>query len=89
MSINRNRKPTQLYDLLVAEATVPVRGLFVLVCVFGIGIGPANLWLLSRYKRRIWLWWNVPVLSLLTCLAVFRLLGGLRRLARDMARRPA
>ena len=25
----------------------------------------------SRYKRRIWLWWNVPAISLLTCLAVF------------------
>ena len=39
--------------------------------LFGVGIGPANLWLLSRYKRRIWLWWDVPVISLLTCLAVF------------------
>ena len=64
-------KPGNLYDLLVAEATVPVRGLFVLVLLFGVGIGPANLWLLSRYKRRIWLWWNVPAISLLTCLAVF------------------
>ena len=66
-----DQKPIGLYDLLVAEATVPVRGLFVVVCVFAVGIGPANLWLLSCYKRRIWLWWNVPVLSLLTCLAVF------------------
>ncbi len=64
-------KPRNLYDLLVAEATVPVRGLFVLVLLFGVGIGPANLWLLSRYKRRIWLWWNVPAISLLTCLVVF------------------
>ena len=64
-------KPGNLYDLLIAEATVPVRGLFALVLLFGVGIGPANLWLLSRYKRRIWLWWNVPVISLLTCLAVF------------------
>jgi hypothetical protein len=64
-------RPSNLYELLVAEATVPVRGLFVLVLLFGIGIGPANLWLLSRYKRRIWLWWNVPAISLLTCLLVF------------------
>ena len=42
-----------------------------LVLLFGICIGPANLWLLSRYKRRIWLWWNVPAISLLTCMLVF------------------
>ena len=64
-------KPGNLYNLLIAEATVPVRGLFVLVMLFGVGIGPANVWLLSRYKRRIWLWWNVPAISLLTCLIVF------------------
>ena len=65
-------KPTfSLDEFLVAETTVPVRGLFVLVLLFAVGIGPANLWLLSRYKRRIWLWWNVPAISLLTCLVVF------------------
>jgi hypothetical protein len=64
-------KPAKSQRLLVAETTVPVRGLFVLVLAFGIGIGPANLWLLSRYKRRVWLWWNVPAISLVTCLAVF------------------
>jgi len=66
-----NEKPTNLFDLLVANATVPVRGLFVLVLLFGVGIGPANLLLLSRFKRRIWLWWNVPAISALTCLLVF------------------
>ena len=45
--------------------------MFALVLLFAVGIGPANLWLLSRFKRRIWLWWNVPAISLLTCLAVF------------------
>ncbi len=63
--------PDNRYDLLVAETTIPVRGLFVLVLLFGVCIGPANLWLLSKYKRRIWLWWNVPAISLLTCLTVF------------------
>jgi hypothetical protein len=64
-------RPTNLFDLLVKEATVPIRGLFMLVLLFGVGIGPVNIWLLSRYKRRIWLWWNVPAISFLTCLAVF------------------
>ncbi len=63
--------PNNLYGLLVAETVVPVRGLFLLVLLFSVGIGPANLWLLSRYKRRVWLWWNVPALALLTCLVIF------------------
>lgn len=65
------QKPSDPHGLLIGETTVPIRGLFVLVLVFGICIGPANLWILSRYKRRIWLWWNVPAISLLTCLVVF------------------
>jgi len=65
-----NQRPDKLFDLLVAEATIPVRGLFVLVMLFGLGIGPANIWLLTKYKKRIWLWWNVPAISLLTCLMV-------------------
>ena len=44
------QKPANLGDLLVKEATVPVRGLFVLVLVFAVGIGPANVWLLSRIQ---------------------------------------
>ena len=63
--------PSNNDNLLVSQTTVPIRGLFVLVLLFGICIGPANLWLLSRYKRRIWLWWNVPAVSLVTCLTVF------------------
>ncbi|MBN1395839.1 MAG: hypothetical protein JW959_12525 [Pirellulales bacterium] len=64
-------RPNNLNDMLIAEASVPVRGLFVLVLLFGVGIGPVNLWLLARHKRRIWLWWNVPAISLITCLLVF------------------
>ena len=64
-------KPRDLYGLLIGEASVPVKGLFVLVLLFTVGIGPVNIWILSKYRRRIWLWWNVPAVSLLTCLAVF------------------
>jgi hypothetical protein len=38
---------------------------------FAILIGPVNLYVLSRKKRRIWLLWTVPCFSLITCLAVF------------------
>ena len=49
---------------------IPVRGLFLLMLLFAVVIGPVNLIVLSRQKRRIWMLWTVPVISLLTCLAV-------------------
>jgi len=64
-------RPSELHDLLVAETMVPVRGLFLLMVLFSAAIGPVNVWLLSKYRKRIWLWWNVPAISLVTCLAVF------------------
>jgi hypothetical protein len=56
---------------VVEEAGVPVRGLFVLMLLFAITIGPVNLWLLGRKDRRIWMLWTVPTISGATCLAVF------------------
>ncbi|MFO0928270.1 MAG: hypothetical protein U0736_14730 [Gemmataceae bacterium] len=50
---------------------MPIRGLFLLMIVFAIVIGPVNLVVLTRRKRRIWLLWTVPALSLLFCAAVF------------------
>jgi hypothetical protein len=55
---------------VVANLGTPVRGLFALMLLFGIGIGPVNLYLLSRKKRRIWMLWTVPAISLVTCLTV-------------------
>ncbi|MCY2931076.1 MAG: hypothetical protein NTV86_16630 [Planctomycetota bacterium] len=56
----------------VTEGTkIPVRGLSVLMILFAILIGPVNLVLLSRWKRRIWMLWIIPAVSLLTCAAVF------------------
>ena len=56
---------------VVDDFGIPVRGLFLLMLVFAIVIGPMNLILLSRKRRRIWMLWTVPVISLTTCLAVF------------------
>jgi hypothetical protein len=56
---------------VVDDVGIPVRSLFLLMVVFSIVIGPANLWLLGRKDRRIWLLWTVPSISFLTCLAVF------------------
>jgi hypothetical protein len=56
---------------VVSDLEVPVRGLLLLVICFAVGIGPVNVWLLSRRQKKMWLWWNVPAVSLATCLAVF------------------
>jgi hypothetical protein len=53
------------------DTGIPVRGLFVLMVAFAVAIGPVNLWLLDRKKKRILLLVTVPAVSLLTCAAVF------------------
>ena len=59
-------------DVLISQKLrVPLRGLFVVVLVFAVGIGPVNLYLLSRRGNRMWLWWNVPAISVVTCLGIF------------------
>ena len=56
---------------VIDDFKVPIKGLFVLIMVFAIVIGPLNIYLLSKWQKRIWLLWNVPAVSLLTVLAVF------------------
>ncbi|HEY7330593.1 MAG TPA: hypothetical protein VH592_23335 [Gemmataceae bacterium] len=56
---------------IIEDLGVPIKGLFVLMFLFALGIGPVNIFVLSRLKRRIWLLWTTPVLSLCTCVAVF------------------
>lgn len=49
---------------VVEDFGAPVRGLFGLIVVFGILIGPVNLALLAKSNRRIWMLWTVPAISL-------------------------
>ena len=56
---------------VVSGLGIPVRGLFFLMLLFAVAIGPVNLIVLSRKKRRIWMLWTTPAISLITCLAVF------------------
>jgi hypothetical protein len=56
---------------VIDDLGVPVKGLFVLMLAFTILIGPINLVLLTKQNRRMWMWWTVPSISLVTCLAVF------------------
>ena len=48
-----------------------MRGLLLVVLLFAVLIGPANLFILSRKRRQIWLFWTVPLLSLLASVSVF------------------
>jgi hypothetical protein len=66
------RTPTEANEAfpVVASLTIPLRGMFLLMLIFAIVIGPVNLFVLARRKRRIWMLWTVPVVSVVTCLAV-------------------
>src|SRR5262249_49818249 len=55
----------------VDDLGVPVRGLFAMMCLFAAVIGPGNVWVLSKWNRRIWLLWTVPAVALPTCACVF------------------
>ncbi len=56
---------------VVDNLGVPVIGLFVLMILFSVALGPVNLVVLSKKKKRIWMLWTVPAISGVTCLAVF------------------
>lgn len=56
---------------VIEELGIPIKGLFVLMFLFTLAIGPINLLVLTRLKRRLWLLWTTPAISLFTCLAVF------------------
>ncbi len=55
---------------VVKELGIPVRGLFVVMLLFAVTIGPVNLIVLAKMRKRMWLLWTVPVISLFTCLVV-------------------
>ncbi len=55
---------------VMESVNIPVRGLLLIMLLFVIVIGPVNLLVLSKKKKRMWLLWTVPLISLLTCLAV-------------------
>jgi hypothetical protein len=55
---------------VVERIGIPVRGLFVLMLMFVVVIGPINLLWLARKRKKIWMLWTVPAIALVTCLAV-------------------
>jgi len=56
---------------VIGSLLIPVRGMFYFLLVFSILIGPVNLIVLARIKRRIWTLWTIPCVSAITCVAIF------------------
>jgi hypothetical protein len=56
---------------VVEELGTPVRGLFLLMLLFVVVIGPVNYLLLARRRKKVWLWWTVPAISVAASLGVF------------------
>jgi hypothetical protein len=48
----------------VHDAPIPVRGLLLFVISFVVVVGPVNLFFLDRWRRRAWVLWTVPAISL-------------------------
>jgi len=56
---------------VIPNLGIPIRGLFALVIIFAVVIGPVNLVLLSRKKKKIWMLWTVPLISITGSISVF------------------
>jgi hypothetical protein len=56
---------------VVDSLAVPARGIFLLMLVFAILIGPVNVFFFSKRGKRMRLFWTVPLVSLLTSGVVF------------------
>ena len=56
---------------VVENLKVPTRGIVVVMLAFIIVIGPVNIIVLNRCKRRTWMLWTIPAISFATTLLVF------------------
>jgi hypothetical protein len=56
---------------VVENLKIPTRGIVVIMLVFIILIGPVNIIVLNRRKRRTWMLWTIPAISFATTLIVF------------------
>lgn len=56
---------------VVENVKIPLRGIVFVMLAFVVAIGPANIILLNRHKRRTWMLWTIPAISVATTLVVF------------------
>ena len=55
----------------LTKENTSLRGFYLLMIFFSILLGPLNLFLLARIKKRIWLLWTVPAISVATSFFIF------------------
>ncbi len=59
-------------DFPVVESLgIPARGLFLIMLLFAILIGPMNFLFISKKGKRIRILWTVPLISLAACVGIF------------------
>ncbi|MFI4861944.1 MAG: hypothetical protein ACIAXF_14845 [Phycisphaerales bacterium JB063] len=56
---------------VIEDQGIPARGLLFMMVLFAILIGPVNLIVLHKLRRRLWTLWTVPAMSLLFSATVF------------------
>jgi hypothetical protein len=56
---------------VVENLRVPTRGIVILMLLFILVVGPANIFLLNRKQRRTWMLWTIPTISFAATLLVF------------------
>jgi hypothetical protein len=56
---------------IVDSLKVSPRGIVIIMLLFIIAIGPVNIIMLNRMKRRTWMLWTIPAISLATTGVVF------------------
>ncbi|HEX5400407.1 MAG TPA: hypothetical protein VFY06_15270 [Verrucomicrobiae bacterium] len=56
---------------IVESLKIPTRGIVFIMLLFIIAIGPVNIFVLNRCKRRTWMLWTIPAISFATTLLVF------------------
>jgi len=56
---------------IVENLKIPVRGIVFIMLAFVVIIGPVNIVVLNRRKRRTWMLWTIPAISFAITLLVF------------------
>lgn len=56
---------------VVDNLRIPTRGIVIIMLAFVIVIGPVNIIYLNRRRRRTWMLWTIPAISLATTMLVF------------------
>ncbi|MDM8548510.1 hypothetical protein QUF72_00600 [Desulfobacterales bacterium HSG2] len=59
------------YFPIIESTGINIKGFFIGMLLFVIVVGPVNFIILARKKKKIWLMWTIPAISLFTCASIF------------------